>query len=67
MARYWKLQVCLPEAGEGVLTSGTNLALALKEYGADTEFETVWSEADSEILPETVKTWIFGNLDSHTK
>ena len=67
VARYWKLQVCLPEAGEGVLTSGTNLALALKEYGADTEFETVWGEADSEILPETVKTWILGNLAGHTK
>lgn len=43
IAKYWRIRTGINQ-GDTALSTEVNLALALKSYGADVDFETVWGE-----------------------
>lgn len=47
VAKYWRIRSGINQ-GDTALSTEVNLALALQEYGADVDFETVWGQAHVE-------------------
>lgn len=47
VASYWRIRTGINQS-DTALTTEVNLALALKNYGADVDFETVWGQAHVE-------------------
>lgn len=43
VAKYWRIRTGINQ-GDTALTTEVNLALALENYGADVDFETVWGQ-----------------------
>lgn len=43
VAKYWRIRTGINQ-GDTALSTEINLALALENYGADVDFETVWGE-----------------------
>lgn len=47
VAEYWRIRTGI-EQGDTALCTEINLALALKNYGADVDFETVWGQGHTQ-------------------
>lgn len=47
VAKYWRIRSGINQ-GDTALTTEVNLALALKNYGVDVDFETVWGQGHVE-------------------
>lgn len=47
VAAYWRIRTGINQS-DTALTTEVNLALALEDYGADVDFETVWGQAHVE-------------------
>ena len=47
VAKYWRIRSGINQ-GDTALSTEVNLALALEEYGADVDFETVWGQGHVE-------------------
>ena len=47
VANYWRIRTGINQ-GDTALTTEVNLALALENYGADVDFETVWGQGHVE-------------------
>jgi hypothetical protein len=47
VAKYWRIRTGINQ-GDTALTTEINLALALKNYGADVDFETVWANGHTQ-------------------
>ncbi len=47
VAKYWRIRTGINQ-GDTALSTEVNLALALEEYGADVDFETVWGQGHVE-------------------
>lgn len=47
VAQYWRIRTGINQ-GDTALTTEINLALALENYGADVDFETVWGQGHVE-------------------
>ena len=47
VAQHWRIRTGI-EQGDTALTTEINLALALENYGADVDFETVWGQGHTE-------------------
>lgn len=47
VASHWRIRTGINQ-GDTALTTEVNLALALKNYGADVDFETIWGQAHVE-------------------
>lgn len=47
VARYWRIRTGINQ-GDTALCTEVNLALALENYGADVDFETVWGQGHVE-------------------
>jgi hypothetical protein len=47
VAKFWRIRTGINQ-GDTALTTEVNLALALENYGADVDFETVWGQGHVE-------------------